>query len=159
MTSLNKATHSASELDSVTLFQAFDCQETGTPKTYRKKTLSLLILTRSLAQLLSLKQTNSHSMLAFLIGFKFKPKFLVAKTYLITHSNSSKARGLHLCWLSIDHWLCWQYMVLSALSGTITYLLPTNFPFDLPQGSSHFQPQAYQLRIQVYLAFQDIKCF
>ena len=64
ITASDKATHSDSELNSVTLF----CQETSAPKTYEMKPHMLLLLTRSLIQSILLKQIISHGLLAFPVG-------------------------------------------------------------------------------------------
>ena len=47
LTALDKTTHSASELVSVMLLWAFDCQESITTKTHRMKPLTLFLLTGS----------------------------------------------------------------------------------------------------------------
>ena len=44
-----KAAYSTSELEKVTLFSAFDCQDTGTPSMYKMKPLMLSLLTGSYA--------------------------------------------------------------------------------------------------------------
>ena len=79
----DKATHSVSQLDSITLLWDFDWQENGTPKMYRMNPLMHFLLTGSPAYSLSLKQTFSKGLLAFPNGSNLN----------ITYSNSQNTAG------------------------------------------------------------------
>ena len=88
LTAYDNATHSASELNSIMLFCTFDHQNTGIPKIYTIKWLSLILLMGSPALSLLLNHTLSQGLLVSPDGSNFKLRFDVLSTYLITHSNS-----------------------------------------------------------------------
>ena len=76
-------THSAYVLDRVMLLCAFDCQDTGTPRTDNKKPTTLLLVTRSLTYSLLLKCAMSHHSYLLSFGSNFNPRLVGSSMYLV----------------------------------------------------------------------------
>ena len=93
----------------------------------------LLLLTRSPAQLLLLKQTISQALLEFHVGSIFRPRFFISKTYLITCRSSLQAAGF-VPSLAFDSSLVALARLGHSVSpGTTAYLHQNNTPTDLQQ--------------------------
>ena len=88
---LDKATHSASELDSVTLFWAFYGQEIGIPNIQDNATH--VSPTYQISSIVTVTEPE-NLLMAFLVGYNFTPNFFVSKTYLSKCSNSVTATGI-----------------------------------------------------------------
>ena len=131
-----------SELESVTLFCTLDCQETHIPSTFRMKPLMLLLLTRSPAYSLSLKQTIFQSSLVFPVGHNFKPKFFLSKIYLITCRNSLKTTGFAPLLAFDSSLVMLEICGLKYLARITTYLHLTNILSDHLQRSFNFKLEA-----------------
>ena len=84
-TASDKASHSAFELDSITLFWAFDCQETGTFRTLSINPVSCIVTI-----------TDTSDFPGSLIVSNFNPSLLVSSLCLITCSNTQNIAGFSL---------------------------------------------------------------
>ena len=109
----DKATHSASELDSVTLFWTFNCQDTGTPNSYWMQPFTILLLTRYPCIVTITEADYFPWFIGTPAWFKLQTNFFGIQ-YIPCMVNPHMLQSLHHQWLLIVPWLCWQYLIWSA---------------------------------------------
>ena len=84
---------------------AFDCQDTGTPRAYSTKTLTLLLVTGSQTWSILLKQTISQSTFLLPFHFNLDPRLLVsrdadmfAQSMTFDNSQHGQYQALNASW-------------------------------------------------------------